>query len=239
MSTEDDIPDNKTGDEVISSLYRKADVAVPPASLDETILAAAKQAVADQATSRGLSRVPLSGYWPVAISTAAVVLIAVILAPLLEHQNPTEDVSSTVMDEMRNTATMDEAEKAPREHAPAPNPGRLYAPIPALTPATQSQSVMEETVVEEDTAVEADRSSPAAPGPSSSSEHAEQRAQARLNAASGAPLAIFTPEMWLVKIQQLIDSGKIADAREELARFRQVHPEQELDQTLLERLQQP
>jgi hypothetical protein len=235
MSTQDDIPEDAS-DGALSALYHKADNVVPSAALDATILAAATQAVENKPVDRGSSRAPFSGRWPVAASAAAVIVIAILVLPLLERHVPqTEDTQPSAMDDLFDSAKDADARKAARERLPASNPGRLYAPEPAL----QLRSAMEQPVMDEEKAFTSGGSSAAVSAPSAKTESPTPRSQARLNAASGAPLAIFTPEMWLVKIQQLIDSGKIREAADELDRFRQAHPDYELDQNLLERLKQP
>jgi hypothetical protein len=233
MSKEDDI-----GDEEVSALYHQADGAVPPASLDADIMAAAKQAVEGSVASQRSSRSPFSGRWSIAASAAAVVVIAILLAPLLEQQPPqTENAPpSASMDDLRNSAEPAQAKKATRERMPASSPGRLYAPEPARMMEQQQPSVMAESINNEDRALGPDYAGMTTPSHAITTEN---RVQARLNAAGGSPLAVFTPEMWLVKIQQLIDSGRIAEAADELDRFMQAHPDYEIDQKLLERLKQP
>ena len=240
MSTEDNIPEDEIGDDELSALYRKAEDATPPATLDQTILAAAKQAVETRTATHGSTRAPFSGRWTVAASAAAVVVIVILLAPLLErHTPPVVTTSPSEMDHLSTSSEEAEAENAVRERLTASSPGHLYAPSPAQMPAVQQQSAMEELVKDEDSVNAADRSSAATPVSALKTESQGRLAQARLNAASGAPLAIFTPEMWLVKIQQLIDSGKIREAGDELDKFRRAHPDYELDKSLLEQLKQP
>jgi hypothetical protein len=227
MNADDDIPEAGISDDDIAALYRKAEDATPPASLDQSILAAARNAFADEAGTRKPGRSPFSGRWPVAVSLAAVIVVAILLVPLIEHQAPsTESAPPSAMDDRYNKVEPAEAKKAVRERLPESSPGYLYAPAPAL----------EESVRDEGDASTISRSGAAAPATAPES---QSRAQARLNAAGGSPLAIFTPEMWLAKIQQLIDSGKIREASDELDRFRQAHPDYVLDQNLLERLKQP
>ena len=57
-------------------------------------------------------------------------------------------------------------------------------------------------------------------------------------AADSAPFAILTPEMWQVKIMQLLDQNEAQEAIVELKKLRENYPDFEIDKTLLERLQQ-
>lgn len=236
MSTEDDNRDDE-----LSALYHKADDATPPASLDESILATAKQAAEDKTPEHKSARSPFSGHWPVAISAAAVFVIAILLTPTIEQQAPLPDTTTmqSRTDELHKSAGEAEAKKTMRERSMASSPARLYAPAPSQTPALQQESATETGSMDEDSFIPIGRSLPAETASGFNSESEKRRAQARLNAAGGSPLAIFTPEMWLVKIQQLLDSGKIAEAADELDRFRHAHPDVKLDETLLERLKQP
>ena len=121
MSTEDDILSDTGGDDDVSALYHKADGALPPASLDESILATAQRAVEHGRVTHKPARAPFSGHWPVAVSAAAVFIIAVILAPSLEKQAPLPDATSDNAHALREQA---EAENAVRERLPAQDPAR-------------------------------------------------------------------------------------------------------------------
>jgi hypothetical protein len=236
MSTEDDILNDAGGNDELSSLYHKADSATPPASLDATIIAAAKQAVEHKSVRRGSSRAPFSGGWPVAISAVAVIVVAILLAPMFEQQAPQTDTAPlTYSTNAQRTQAEQAKENSERERKSASAPARLYAPAPVQQQPAATGNLM----TDEDSALATHRSTTTAQAPGVKKESPEHRSQTGLNPASGAPLAIFTPEMWLVKIQHLIDSGKIPQARDELDRFRLAHPDYELDQNLLERLKQP
>lgn len=239
MSTQNDKPGDETGDDEVSALYRKADGALPPASLNESIVAAAHQAVAEKPATRKSARAPFSGHWPVAVSAAAVFIIAVILAPSIEQESPLPDTTfmQTGEDESRNAAEQAGPKKTARERMPLPSPSQQDAT--QSPPAAMFQQAMEATARDEDSIDTTGRSATAANAADIKAESAQPRAQVRLDAAGGAPLAIFTPEMWLVKIQQLLDSGKLGEAADELDRFRRAHPDYELDDRLLEQLKRP
>ena len=56
-------------------------------------------------------------------------------------------------------------------------------------------------------------------------------------AADSAPFAILTPEMWQARINKLLEQGETEKASAELNRLEESHPEFDIDETLLERLQ--
>ena len=66
-------------DKKISSIYQEASSTEPPAHLDNSILAASRDAV----ESKPRAKSPFSGGWPVPASIAAVVIVAVIIVPVI------------------------------------------------------------------------------------------------------------------------------------------------------------
>ena len=56
-------------------------------------------------------------------------------------------------------------------------------------------------------------------------------------AADSAPFAILTPEMRQARIEKLIAQGETGKASAELIELGKAHPDFDIDQTLLERLQ--
>ena len=60
--------------------------------------------------------------------------------------------------------------------------------------------------------------------------------RSRMEAADSAPFAVLTPEMWEVKITQLIDDGKIEKARAELDKMKAHFPAYDIDRAIVEKL---
>ena len=56
-------------------------------------------------------------------------------------------------------------------------------------------------------------------------------------AADSAPMAIFTPEMWEVKIMQLLEHGDVEQAKAELVKLKQQHPDHSINEAILEALE--
>ena len=77
-------------DDKISGLYHEADEAVPSKTLDDTILSASRKAVEKPANAG-----PFSAGWPVAVSVAAVIVIAVILVPVLRQEESLQKTEQT------------------------------------------------------------------------------------------------------------------------------------------------
>lgn len=56
-------------------------------------------------------------------------------------------------------------------------------------------------------------------------------------AADSAPFAILTPEMWQARIEKLLAQGETDKASAELIKLEEAHPDFDIDETILERLQ--
>jgi len=230
-----------TDDEKISSLYHEADRLAPSKRLDDTILAASRDAVDTPAATRG----PFSGNWPAAVSIAAVIVITIILVPVLQQQEPqpaltqaTSETSSSLIapDETDLNAYMSTEVKKKSADAPSP------AGAPTM--------LLEESDFSESRAMPArsGASSPAARAPAvgavSPLEKREMPVESdtsdlersRMQAADSAPFAILTPEMWQVKISRLITEGKIDEAQAEIEKLKKRYPDHQIDPSLLKKL---
>jgi len=229
-----------TDDEKVSELYHEAEAPVPPEKLDDTILSASRKAV-----EKPVGKVPFSGAWPAAASVAAIIVIAVIIVPVLRQEESlqrTERVSADkgIPAELADEASLklDSANKSGKE---------------LMMPSTASQPVL---VRQQDTpaAEQARPVSSAAPSPaartsglgkSSNASEQEQKLEAdidkkvysRMEAADSAPFAALTPEMWVIKITQLIEDDELEQAKAELAKLEQHFPNYQIDQALLEKLE--
>lgn len=109
----------KPGDQRISALYRQGRDVEPPAAVDERILAASCRAVGTRPRALG----PFSSRWPIPVSVAAVLLIAIAVVPLMTRETQ-QDIGSTVGGSRQ--------EAAPQMEAPAREPAAGRSDAPAL-----------------------------------------------------------------------------------------------------------
>jgi hypothetical protein len=198
-------------DEKISSLYRELGKPAPPDQLDDAILSASRKAV-----GKSPGKAPFSGAWPAAASVAAIVVIALILVPVLREQSPesTPEPYSAEKNALQNL----EYEVLPDldPDAAAPN-SRAYAPPPA---SEQTISRNPALLTEQEVfAIEP-----------------TEKSRSRMEAGDSAPFAVLTPEMWEVKIAQLIDQGERELARAELDRLKAHFPEHTINFNLARKL---
>lgn len=229
-----------TDDEKISSLYHKADVPGPSKTLDETILAASRDAVEKPAAAKG----PFTGGWPAAASIAAVIVITIILVPILKQEEPQQALTQTD----RDKSNLPEITGKPglnTDGSTALKKKTMGAPAPASEPVM----LLEEDLFADDLAVPAASaiSSRAARAPATSEtsfpEKKEQlesdnitTERSRMQAADSAPFAIHTPEMWEVKISRLIEQGDLIAAKAEIEKLKKQYPKYQINRSLLEKL---
>jgi hypothetical protein len=228
-------------DDKISDLYHKADAPGPSKTLDETILAASRAASQKPSSARG----PFSAGWTATVSIAAVILIAVILVPVIRQQEPAQIPTPPTMDEAPlQKQLIDSSSREPDKNV-LNRKTRFDTPPAAIS----AESLQPETA--------ADYASPAAGSTGAESgavtmpsaaeisrpqtERKHEPAEvdtgySSMEAADSAPFAIHTPEMWEVKISRLIEEGRHEDAKREIRKLEQHHPEHEIDKTLMEQL---
>ena len=225
-----------TDDDNITSLYHAADKPGPSDALDQAILKASRDAVEKPATAKG----PFSGGWPAAASIAAVIVITVILVPILTREQP------------QRTTTETDRLAEPAEHV-APDAARSNAvrnttadlPAPASLPAAPEDSLYSEEQAMPAGVVGSGAAGRALLEVNSYSEQEERPARAdtvdskrsRMQAADSAPFAIHTPEMWEVKISQLIEEGRLDQARTEADRLKHYYPDYSINPSILEKLE--
>ena len=224
-------------DEQISSLYHQADKPEPAAELDDAILAASRKAVEKPAKARG----PFTGGWPAAASVAAVIVIAVILVPVLKKQEP---VQSTPPPMQQPASPAPQAYPELRKATEAgERPADAVAPTSNLLPLEQEgfmadQALPSGAVVSTGTASPAEADEYRLPEmDESAASPAPAAGRASKKAADSAPMAIFTPEMWETKILQLIEHGDIEQAKAELAKLSQQHPDHSINTAILQALE--
>lgn len=230
-------------DDKISDLYHEADTPGPSRALDETILAASRAASEKPSSARG----PFSAGWTATLSIAAVIVIAVILVPVIRQQEPTQIPTPPPTDEafLQKQAI----DSTSREHDK--NLLNRKTRLDTLPTGESGESLQPEMAADYATpaASDAGAESRAAATPSAAAislpemERTHQPAEADTNrssmeAADSAPFAIYTPEMWEVKISRLLEEGRYEEAKKEIQKLEQHYPGHEIDKTLMEQLDQ-
>jgi len=165
------------------------------------------------------------------------IVIAIILVPILKQHEP--------------PPIMEQAAEAPRfaEELADEGPAGLYSAAETEQPITDNAmpAAKSSVKVEASTATgqasapalranALSKSSIATEGEQRSDAPADDKRRSRMQAADSAPFAVLTPEMWEVRIAQLIDAGRINQARSELDQLKSHFPEHEIDRVLLEKL---
>lgn len=227
-------------EEKISDLYREAEAPVPSKQLDDAILAASRDAVAKPAKSTG----PFSAGWPALASIAAVIVITIILIPTLIHeqQQPApEQIASKksrpaeINDELglstyTGTETMKQSAAPSAEAEPVISMEQDLRAADRSLPAPSVKSPQAVTVISKGEI-------PQSTSEQGQTETVETTTEAsRLRAADSAPFAIYTPEMWEVKIARLLAEGKLETARAEIKKLESYYPQHQINPAILKQL---
>lgn len=249
-----------TDEDKISRIYQQGKEQGPPAHLDDTILKAAHEAV-EQAPSMDHPHVvksPFSGGWPAMASIAAVLVITVILVPLIkqEEQPPAFDMADEkpgLMSEqdfpVRLNAVQQpllKAEKAKKRSLFKTQSPRqeteqklnMYQDS-ADTLGRGKQIVAEEAIETKRMAAPSPASVAAKPHESDVKPEVEvQQEGSSMLLADDAVIDFLAADKWLEKIRQLIEKGELDNAREELDKFQASYPDEEIDQSILRKINQ-
>jgi hypothetical protein len=240
-------------DKKISSIYQEASSTEPPAHLDNSILAASRDAV-----ERGpRAKSPFSGGWPVPASIAAVVIIAVIIVPVIMHEGAHKErmPAATIADTHKKSAADNEM-KAPGklkvqgfnrpEKSKAP-PVRLMQ-SPSSFDQPKNDLLMEEQVEAEAPAearpafstYEMDSLSSGAEAGrmNKQTEPADAMREKKAIATQGlmkreSEKRIRSAENWLIYIHKLVAANKIEIAKSELKEFKTFYPDHAIDPDLI------
>ncbi len=224
-------------DPPLSRLYRDHAVDEPTDAVDQTILAAARQAVA--ADPHGIRRNGWWQRWRMPLSLAVTVMLTVTLALLVEHQ-PKEMSVIPSHEKERSENARDRAAPPPIPAAPATK----ALPVPAAPQIQETVPKAEVGQSERESSRTANTADQAAalPSPAAKAESAAPAAAASEGASSGemrvsparpaaVPLAkssadsVRAPAVWLDEIRVLRNSGKAEEAEEQLRKFRLAHPD--------------
>ncbi len=230
-------------DDRISSLYHEADKPAPGKSLDDAILTASRDAVAKPARSRG----PFAGGWPAFTSIAALIVITVVLIPILKHEQEQDPQKLPRPDRLTDSPTGVSEDIAPGAYLPTePENKATGMQAPARAPAVPDQGGLlyeqEALPLIQGVGSTADRELAQPMDLKRAKEEASAlpvetgRKHSTMEAADSAPFAIHTPEMWEVRITQLIGEGKLEQARDELNRLKQHYPDYSIKPSILEQL---
>ena len=222
-------------DDKLSGLYHAAKQPGPSKTLDDAILAAARDAVSKPASAKG----PFTSGWPAVASVAAVIVIAVMVVPLLKQQD--QQLPPETFNEQGRLAD-DTGLKAERTDLMKTKPVK---PSPASEPLlfmkeelhTQDRAMPAASRISSD-ATEAPVADMAIP-PEEDKQYesgASSTTRTRKQAADSAPFAIYTPEMWEEKIVQLISADRPEEAKAELEALKRYYPDYKIKQPLINEL---
>jgi hypothetical protein len=253
-------PEKLPGEAELAALYRKLPQAEPGPALDQAVLRAAAQALADegrQAPAESPAR--RRPRWPIAWGSAAALVLAAGLAwhmrEMPEAAAPaTQGASTDATHQGAPPAPVADAESLPSPSLPLPPARQVATPAkpheqarkaivrPAAKPQVMRQAMapprpvsppVEETV------------QPAPAPPPAVAPALVLPAPPPAPAAPPAPPATITsfaaegPVAELQTIRELFAAGRDKEGRERLVRFREVHPDWPLPDDLRARLPKP
>jgi hypothetical protein len=216
--------DWKSHDEAVSDLYQATRDIEPPAWLDESILAAARTAVAPSLTpATPRSRRRSTRLWAIPVALAVTVIMAVGIVrlaqetgnwmpPNLEAPMPVQSLAEPAAEASASFSSQRELDSAKQQPAATPP---LSAPPPPAAPATRMMR-SEPSMREEGELMPEQRfkQNILQTRPVMQDENTEIRRQ-RANRS---------PEEWLADIARLRQQGRTAEARASLEEFQRRYP---------------
>jgi hypothetical protein len=241
-------------DPQLSRLYREQAQDEPSATMDQRILAAARQSVAPQGQST--RRTGWWQRWRLPLSLATTVMLTVSLALLVERQPQEQSAISSRAKERAETTEQPTPQLAPQRAAKpadsAPQTGSL--PAPAAPTAKKLKSNTRVSSSDHDlkppsgsaadqatnTASPASKAESMPPPPAGIASELSAKGDMRALPAAApalsatrqaAPLAksradgTRPPEVWLEEIRALRRAGKTEEAERQLREFRLAHPD--------------
>lgn len=230
-------------DPAISAVYRKTGDLAPPTSLDEAILATAKQAVRQRRQR-----------WMLPMSTAAVLMMSVtVLLNMNEEWRPSGESAGSApashpkprMADKRKPALPAASSEPAVEEAPYRAEAEVSAQIAAPAAQAPGEAKTQQAAIPRGLATDTARLSKSASAPSA--ELAESTARSKAESAGvlafsngyssmadsvereknkkeTAAAEVLEPKPWLEKIRKLLEAGKKADAKRELESFKKRYP---------------
>jgi len=246
MGTDRDqnLDDNLPGSGYLTSLYALGKKEEPSAAIDKTILQAARNAVSGK---KIVGTGPFSGRWQVPAALVAVLILAVGLTTTIEKLSrpgqtqverftprseipktakPAADQKAVIRSESQNESKAKRLQLQPKD-SPAASGITNLAPAPSSPESTEqgekTELLKSVPAAEPKTTVDRD----------SQQENTDLEEQ---NSKAGQSLeqeAQPTPDRWMASIRELVEQGKLEEARKQLSDFKRVYP----DYTLPEELQ--
>jgi len=242
-----------TEDKKISSIYQETSSTEPPAHLDNAILAASRDAV----ESKPRAKSPFSGGWPVPASMAAVVIVAVIIVPVIMHEDTKDEKMPTAItddapkksvadDEIKKRGKLKELQRTRSEKPDALPMRQMQSPVGYDQPRN---SLLMEEHVEAEAPAAAELAVPAYEMDSLSStpgvgrlnkqaEPADAMREKKAIAAQGlikseSAKHVRSAENWLIYIHKLVAANKTEIAKSELKEFKAFYPDHAIDPDLI------
>lgn len=221
-----------TKDTKISDIYQHTNREEPPAHLDNAILKASRQAI----DNKPRARAPFSGRWPVPVSMAAVVIVAVIIVPIVLQETSKEtNFPATESDEISDQLLPDSETPAGRE----PNFQNLITPTEHASPLGLMQSppgpVMAEppvsdipatsSVYEKDSLIDQSSLNRVQEQKESTQPLRKERSTASKSLIKKqSAIKFHTPEVWISHIKELLAANEPEKAKSEMKALKQAYP---------------
>ena len=240
-------------DKKISSIYQEASPTEPPAHLDNAIISASRDAVKHKPRAKS----PFSGGWPVPASMAAVVIVAIIIVPVIMHEDAHEEhmPAATIVDTPKKSAADYEIKARGklkeqgfnRPEKPKAPPARLMQ-SPSSFDQPKNDLLMEEQVETEAPAeampefstyeMDSLSSDTEAGRMNKQTEPADAMRERKAIATQGLmkrenEKRIRSAENWLIYIHKLVAANKIEIAKSELKEFKTFYPDHAIDPDLI------
>lgn len=232
-------------DPKLSQHYRDLEPMEPPAGLDRSILAAARERSGPHAPLV----VPAGRHrWYYSLAAAAVLLFAVAITLHIERDKPDPEITATApppQPQTRSGAITREppAESKRADAAPPAAPSAAQPPARPAAPPAVADSLPSRPAAEPAARAQAKveaRMRPEARDAQPAEEGARRESSAMARPAP-APMAAAAPpekpERWLERIAELRSRGRHAEADRELAEFRRIYPNYNLSEVMRERVE--
>lgn len=232
-------------DPKLSRYYRELEPLEPPASLDQKILAAAREATESHAPPHVPLVAPGGRHrWYYSLAAAAVLVFAVALTLHIDRERPDPEAvpSTAVRGEIKQAPKAEPAPPAEPQRQPAfapdpqPSARRDSAPASPAPRAEAERSRAERSIASAD-AMRAQAEARAAQEMVAAEKQAAASRPSAGPAAAQVAAAPENPERWLERIAELRSRGRHADADRELANFRKAYPNYQLSNVMRERVE--
>lgn len=251
-------------EEKISNLYQQGKDKDPSVHLDDAILKMARDAV--QADTQSATdkikqkdkkiKSPFSGGWPVTASIAAVLIITVILVPLLKQEatlsSPTpmqlmeQDMAKIIDIEMEH-ATLEVVGKTAKKRSPVPSADQQLMRSHNSGLKAMQSNALNGAALRSSPSIVADESAASMSSVTTVKEKTKLSLQKHVATSTTeidnetlkeSEMPNLPATQWMQKIKQLLKRGDIKQAREELTEFNKHYPDEKIDISILQQLEQ-